>query len=109
LWVLRYVWDREEQIGPLGTMMDGILRQHADQATEVHPLAIVQEQVDAEALAQQLEAIEKEIGAAKHSLSALARFRERLTDLADRAAWVPDGQSRTHLLERTRELLERLG
>src|SRR5439155_7252706 len=73
LWVLRYVWDREEQIGPLGTMMDGILRQQTERASEAHPLAMVQEQVDGEALARQLEALEKEIGMCKHSLSALAR------------------------------------
>jgi MoxR-like ATPase len=109
LWVLRYVWDREEQIGPLGTMIDGILRQQPGTAAEAHPLAIVQEQADGETLARQLEALEKEIGAAKHSLSALARFRERLTELADRAAWVLDGRSRAHLLDRTCALLERLG
>jgi len=90
-------------------MIDGILRQQAGTASEAHPLAIVQEQVDGEALARQLEALDKEIGAAKHSLSALARFHERLTELADRAAWVPYGQSRAHLLDRTRGLLERLG
>jgi MoxR-like ATPase len=108
-WVLRYVWDREEQIGPLGTMIDGVLRQQASPTSETHPLAIVREEVDGEALARQLEAIEKEIGAAKHSLSALARLHERLTELADRAAWVPDERSRTHLLDRARELMERLG
>ncbi len=109
LWVLRYVWDREEQIGPLGTMMDGILRQQTVGAGEAHPLATVPEQVDGEALARQLEALEMEIRAGKHSLSALARFHERLTELADRAAWVSEDRSRTYLLDRTRKLLEHLG
>jgi MoxR-like ATPase len=108
LWVLRYVWDREEQIGPLGAMIDGVLKQHGG-TEEAHPLAVVQNEVDGEALAGQLEAVEKEIGNGKHSLAALARFREHLTELADRAAWVVDMRSRSHLLERTRELLERLG
>src|SRR5262249_9348440 len=32
LWVLRYVWDREEQIGPLAALVNGILEQHPDEA-----------------------------------------------------------------------------
>jgi len=37
LWVLRYVWDRAEQIGPLGGLIQGVLEQHPAQAA--HPLA----------------------------------------------------------------------
>src|SRR5437868_2011588 len=36
LWVLRYVWDREEQIEALAALVNGILEQHADDAKK-HP------------------------------------------------------------------------
>lgn len=108
LWVLRYVWDREEQISPLASLVNGILDQHKDEA-EAHPLAAVPEQVDGEELARQLDQVEKDCAQDALSLTTLARLRERAGDLADRAAWVPDEASRKHLLERAGRLLERLG
>jgi MoxR-like ATPase len=108
LWVLRYVWDREEQIGPLGALINGLLAQHpAEGAT--HPLAAVTSQADGEELARQLDALEQQMAAGAQSLTVLARLRERLADLADRAAWLADNESRKHLLARARTLLERLG
>jgi MoxR-like ATPase len=108
LWVLRYVWDREEQIGPLGAVVHGILEQHPS-TDRSHPLAALPEQVDPEEIARQLDALEQEVQTDHMSLSALARLRERLTDLADRAAWVQDEESRKHLSERANKTLKRLG
>jgi MoxR-like ATPase len=108
LWVLRYVWDREEQIDPLAALINGVLEQHAD-GEAAHPLAAPPERVDGEDLARQLDALDQELKADHHSLTALARLRERVADLADRAAWVTDDVSRRHLLERTGSLLKRLG
>jgi MoxR-like ATPase len=107
LWVLRYVWDREEQIGPLAALVNGLLKQHgaADQA---HPLAAPPEHVDGEDLARQLEVLERELQGERLSLTALARLRERTADLADRAAWVTHEASRKHLLDRAGKILQRL-
>jgi MoxR-like ATPase len=108
LWVLRYVWDREEQVGPLAALVDGMLKQQApDEAA--HPLAAVPEHVDGEELARIVERIEAEVETKRSpSLSALANLRERVADLTDRAAWVGDDRNRTHLLERLGKLAERL-
>jgi MoxR-like ATPase len=108
LWVLRYVWDREEQIGPLGALVNGVLEQHAEDEA-AHPLAATAGRVDGEELARQLDAVEKELHAGGLSLTALARLRERVSDAADRAAWLGDDAGRKHLLERTAKLLQRLG
>jgi MoxR-like ATPase len=108
LWVLRYVWDSEEQIAPLAALVNGILGQHRDEAA-AHPLAAVPGQVDGEDLARQLDGVERELQTDHLSLASLARLRERVADLADRAAWVGCDRSRQHLLERTGKLLERLG
>jgi MoxR-like ATPase len=108
LWVLRYVWDREEQIGPLAALVNGVLEQHADEPA-AHPLAAVPERMEAEAIARELDAVEGECAGDPLSLTVLARLRERVTDLADRAAWVPEEAARKHLLQRTAGLLERLG
>jgi MoxR-like ATPase len=108
LWVLRYVWDREEQIEPLAALINAVLTQHAEEPDR-HTLAAVQPAPDGEELARQLGAVEEELNNGKPGLSALARLRERVADLADRAAWLPDPDSRNHLLDRTRKCLERLG
>jgi MoxR-like ATPase len=108
LWVLRYVWDREEQIAPLAALVNGVLGRHRDQAA-AHPRAAVPEQVDGEDLARQLDAVERELQTDHLSLASVARLRERVADLADRAAWVGSDRSRQHLLDRTGKLLERLG
>lgn len=107
LWVLRYVWDREEQIAALAALVNGILEQHAGEPQR-HPLAEPRRVVSGEELSQQLDALEKELGGAL-SLSEIARLRERLSGLADQAAWLGDARVRDHLLERTRQCLTRLG
>jgi MoxR-like ATPase len=107
LWPMRYVWDREEQIGPLSALVNGVLHQHPAQA-ETHALARVPESVDGEDVARQLELIRKEVETDHLTPSALARLRERAADLADRAAWVVDASSRAFLLEQSAEILQRL-
>ncbi len=110
LWVLRYVWDREEQIGPLAALVNGLLEPHAGEPRS-HPLAAPPSKIDGEALARELEELEREAGAAGASprLAVLARLRERATALSDRAAWVTDEARRKHLLARTGALVEKLG
>jgi MoxR-like ATPase len=107
-WVLRYVWDREEQVAPLAAMVAGVIEPDAD-GPATHPLAASPERVDPEALARHLEQIAAEVQARKPGVAAAARAREQLTDLADRAAWLPDGPARQHLVDRARDLLRYLG
>src|SRR5262249_37509763 len=106
------VWDRAEQIDPLRGLIHNVL-QTQPAAADAHPLSALPEQVDAEDVARQLDAIGAELAAAADgkaalSLLAAARLRERVAQLADRAAWVGDEKARRHLVERTGKLLERL-
>lgn len=107
LWVLRYVWDREEQIGPLRALVNGLLEQA--ESAQGHPLSRPAERVDAEQLSRELDAVAAEVGNGGLTLSGVARARERLAGLADQCAWVEDGNAREHLAGRARELLAKLG
>lgn len=107
LWVLRYVWDREEQIGPLRALVNGLLEQTTDAAR--HPLSRPAERVDPEQVSRELEAVSAEILSGGLTLSGAARAKERLAGLADQCAWVEDGVAREHLVGRARELLTKLG
>ncbi|MCG3185081.1 MAG: ATPase RavA [Planctomycetes bacterium] len=107
LWVLRYVWDREEQIGPLRALVNGLLEQA--ESAQGHPLSRPAERVDAEQLSRELDAVAAEVGNGGLTLSGVARARERLAGLSDQCAWVEDGNAREHLAGRARELLAKLG
>jgi MoxR-like ATPase len=108
LWVLRYVWDRVEQIDPLAALINGVLDHHRDEPA-AHPLAAVPEAVDPEELARQLEAAEKDLETGPSSLVELARLREHVGAIADRAAWVADDLARKHLLGRVARVLAKVG
>jgi MoxR-like ATPase len=107
LWVLRYVWDRAEQIGPLGALVAGLI-DAAGAVDAPHPRAARPEAVDPEELAKELERAEHDLVAGP-KLVELARLRERVQAAADRAAWVADAAGREHLLSRAAALLEKLG
>jgi MoxR-like ATPase len=107
LWVLRHVWDRVEQIGPLGALVAGILDAAPD-ADAPHPRAARAERVDAEVLARELDRAERELAGGLKLVEA-ARLRERVQAATDRAAWVADPDGRAHLLARAGALLEKLG
>ncbi len=108
LWVLRYVWDRVEQIDPLAALINSVLDRYRDESG-AHPLAAVPDSVDAEDLARQIDAIEAGLHGSSTTLAELARLREQVGALADRAAWVGDEKARKHLIDRVAKLLARVG
>ncbi len=108
LWVLRYVWDRVEQIDPLAALVNGVLDRHRGEP-DAHPLAAAPDRVDAEGLARELDEVQAEIDAGATSLSSLARLRDRIAAISDRAAWIAESEPRRHLLDRVARLLERVG
>lgn len=108
LWVLRYVWDRPEQIEPLAALINGVLEQQSSEEAR-HPLATVVHSPDGNALAQELEELEGTAKAGTLTLSAIARIRDRLAQIADQAAWLTTPADRDHLLQRTSALLQKLG
>jgi MoxR-like ATPase len=107
-WVLRYVWDREEQIAPLSALITGVLEPFADEP-DAHRLATAAERVDGEELARRLDAAGALVQSRSLSIAAVARLREQLADLADRTAWLADDAARQHLLKRAGDLLRQLG
>lgn len=106
-WVLRYAWDRVEQIGPLGSLVNGLLEQAPTE--DAHQRAARPEQADAEVLAKELDTAEAELASGALKLLDLARLRERIQAVADRSAWVADATARDHLIGRSGALIERLG
>lgn len=107
LWVLRYVWDREEQIHPLSSLINGTLQQHEEEDHR-HPRARTDAHIDGEEIAKQLDTVEKKMKGAGLTLGETARLRDRLADLSDQCAWLTDGEGQRHLLDRIRHFLAQL-
>jgi MoxR-like ATPase len=107
-WVLRNVWDREEQVAPLAALVAGVIAPHAGEP-DAHHLARISDRVDAEELARRLEVIAADVQSHSLSLAAVARVREQLAELSDRVAWVEDEMARKHLANRVAELLKWIG
>jgi MoxR-like ATPase len=107
LWVLRYVWDIEEQQEVIAAIVNDLLAKEASDA-ETHPRARGSERPDAESLARDLESI-GERAAGDVAPADRSYLRDRLGVLAGRCQWVADEQPRTFLLNKVEELLVRLG
>ena len=108
LWVLRYVWDREEQIAPLAALVAGLL-EAIPEPESPHPLAGRPDRPDSEALAKQLDDAERVLASGTLTLIELVRLREQVTNVSDRAEWVTDTVGREHLLTCAGGLLEKIG
>ena len=107
-WVLRYVWDREEQIGPLGSLVSGVV-DSASSDLPRHPMSSKTRGLSAEEIAKELDAIEAETRKGELRLASVARMRERLGELSDHAGWISDESIRRHLTDRVAQLFRRIG
>lgn len=105
-WVLRHVWDLEEQIGILETVVDEVIKKGHDNEL-IHPASQAELTPDPEALAKLIEEIEDESDSddpAQHAIS-----RDRLSVASSRVGWVTNDVAREQLQEATEKLWQKLG
>ncbi|MCO5165759.1 MAG: AAA family ATPase [Planctomycetes bacterium] len=105
LWVVRHVWDTEEQVEVLAALVQDALGD-APAAPGDHPRA-ASAAPDAEALARDLEGLERRMGEAPPTAERAA-LRDRLGALAARCPWVRDDDQRAALERRVEALWPRL-
>ncbi len=97
LWVLKHIWDTEEQQEPLR----GIVQSFVDSSPETagdHPRARSSDEPDPEALAKDLEGVEQQCSAADANPTVVAQIRDRLALIEARLPWVRD-QAKRDLLQ----------
>lgn len=105
LWVVRHVWDTEEQVEVLAALVQDALGDEAA-APGDHPRAAAAAP-DAEGLARDLEGLERRLGEAPPAAERAA-LRDRLAALAARCPWVRDEGQRAALERRVQALWPRL-
>jgi MoxR-like ATPase len=113
LWILRYIWDTDDQQEVIATIVQEVLTKGASEA-DAHPRSRGAEAPDAESLARDLEQLSARLaelnGSAGHEVvSQRSYLQDRLGLLAGRCQWVADEQQRTFLLQRVDELWTHFG
>jgi len=103
LWVLKYVWDSDEQIAPLAALVDAALVE--DESPQPHPRA-KQTAVDAEELAAELTRIQEQWDDADTRLK--TSLKDELRHLNDRIAWLPNNVGREQLTANTEALWKQM-
>jgi len=102
-WVLKHIWDTEEQQEPLRGLVQGFI--DAAPATPAdHPRARGLDEPDPEALARDLEGLEQKLVAASSDETERAKLRDRLTLIEGRIPWVRDAGKRDLLVQTTAAL-----
>ena len=106
LWVFRNIWDTEEQQEVLAAQVNDVIGK-ASTEPDAHPRARGGGVPDPEALARDLEGIEKRLSGDGPAPSEKSALRDRLGALAGRCAWVADASQRAFLQERVEALWAR--
>jgi MoxR-like ATPase len=110
LWVVRYIWDTEDQQEVLASIVqEAIARNAALEGPDVHPRARGNESPDVESLARDLEQIGHRLDRADFPATERVYLKDRLGVLAGRCQWVQDAQQRTFLQQQVDALWGRMG
>jgi MoxR-like ATPase len=107
LWVLRHIWDTEEQQEVLASLVDQTIAKQQPAEAE-HPRARTADGPDAEALARDFDALADLLNNDPLPDVEKSYLRDRLGILEGRCQWVKDNAKRDWLLKRSAELWKRL-
>jgi MoxR-like ATPase len=106
LWIVRYIWDTEEQQEVLQALVQKVVAQK-EAAADDHARARAADGPDPESLARDLEYIAEQLSADNDGANAY--LRDRLGILEGRCQWVTDDIKRDFLVKRVAELWIKAG
>jgi MoxR-like ATPase len=107
LWVVRHIWDTEEQQQVLASLVEQTLGKQ-EVADGDHPRARAAQGPDAEALARDLETLSDALKNGSTPEVEKAYLRDRLGILEGRCQWIKEEAKRDWLLKRVAELWPRV-
>lgn len=97
LWVLRHIWDTEEQQEIIAAIVDSVLSQaNASEQAAAHPRAQSSQEPNCEELSREIEQLGDRWKTASDE-AGRAALRDQLTLLTSRIAWVTQPAARDHL------------
>ncbi len=109
LWVLRYIWDREEQQDVLASIVQDAIKEDPQPAEGVtHPRAHGGETPDPQRLARDLDRIAERLTSSELAPTERVFLQDQLGLLTSRCQWVESEQQREFLEAKARTVWERL-
>lgn len=110
LWVLRHIWDTEEQRDVLASIVDHALEKASSEERQSgHPRSRGADAPDPEDLARDLNRIQTKINDGPLLDSERSYLQDQLSLLLSRCQWVVDEQQRTFLTGEADSLLQQMG
>jgi MoxR-like ATPase len=110
VWVLRYVWNSEEEQDVLAALVKQALEAADDgERAAGHPQSRIAEAPDPERLASDLTQLGSELAAVEGDSAEHSVLRDKLALLSTRCQWVTDARQRTELEQMANELWTRIG
>jgi MoxR-like ATPase len=110
LWVLRYIWDTEEQMEVLNSLVhDALARGEGAKQSDSHPRARGATGPDPESLARDLERMSSRLDSGELPDHERSFLRDQLGVLSSRCAWVVDPQQRGYLESQVAGLWTKVG
>ena len=107
LWVLRYIWDSEEQQTVLASIVQDAIDSAEPTDQSVHPRAAGTNEADAEQLARDLDRLEHRLSQPEISDVDKSYLRDQLGLIAGRCQWVANEQQQAHLQASLSKLWDR--
>ncbi len=95
LWVLKYIWDTEEQIEILAGIIDGIIEKNPD--TQTHPQALANKAPNAEELAKEVSMLTTRWEADGLSFEEQNVIKDKLRYVQTRTNWIKNAEHKQHL------------
>ena len=108
LWVLRYIWDTDEQQEVLAAIVDeAVARADEQERAAAHAQSSRENRPDPDKLAQDMDKIRSKMD----DLSEVQRAQmlDQASVIAGRCQWIEDAQQRSFLQEKADQLLKELG
>lgn len=101
-WIMKYIWDTEEQIEVLAGIVDTIIQQ--EKHPQAHPQAFVNTAPNPEQLMAEIQALNQQWNTEKLSFETQNLIKDQLRHLQTRCNWINDQQQQAYLQEEIEKL-----
>ncbi|WPQ66255.1 AAA family ATPase [Chitinophaga sancti] len=108
LWVLRYIWDTEEQQEIIAAIVNAALAVAEEPHTSTHPRATINSAPDADAIYREVQQMTTQWEAADTSPAERALIKDRLRYLNDRCEWINNDTQKNFVLAPIDHLWEKI-
>lgn len=106
LWVLKFIWDNEEQI----EILEGIINQiiEKDTSTEAHPQAIYNKTPDAESVMKEVNLLTEKWQDENLSFEEQNVIKDKLRYIQTRCDWIKDAEQKKYIQEHIESLWQKI-